>query len=335
MAEKSSDIVITSHISPDPDSIASVLSTYSVLISKYPNKKIRIIYTGGLFSDFNMFEYFDQIEFVSDIAEHLAESDLLIMLDGGQYSRFTRSSESIETFLGKRICIDHHSSPPDAFDLGLISPLATSTSELIYRTFCADKEIDKTLAETFLLGILGDTGNLSYVKPSQTETFIIVKRLTEAAQVSIDELQARYSSIPKQAMSIVGEFLKNVKYHYLPDWPGFSATFIDRRFIADGGYQEGDVAFAKDIYTALFLRKIKDYPWGFVIVPHQNGDCRISFRSNPNSVNVLEISQQMQLGGGHIRAAGGTFKHDQEDLSPTDCMNLVLEWIKSHKPAIE
>ena len=44
--------------------------------------------------------------------------------------------------------------------------------------------------------------------------------------------------------------------------------------------------------------------------------------------------ERMKLGGGHDRAAGGTFKRADGDVSVKDSVEKVLSWIKNNKPAI-
>ena len=159
LVSDSKSIVITSHTSPDDDSVGSTLSVFSYISNKFSNKKIRMIYTGERVSRYNYFKNYDKVEFFLDMADNLADCDLLIGLDGSQFERFSRKPELLKQFSGKTICIDHHGSPIDKFDLELVLPQTSSTSEIIYTKFYRDSEMPHEVAETLLLGILGDTGN--------------------------------------------------------------------------------------------------------------------------------------------------------------------------------
>src|SRR3972149_3444810 len=130
--KNSKNICITAHLSPDEDSIASVLAMYSFLKSEFKNKNIRILYTGKRVENYDWLLNYKRIEFVKDIDEFIPKFDVLIMLDGSQYHRFTHFPESLDLFKGKKICIDHHSSPIDSFDLSLVVPSLPSCSEIIY-----------------------------------------------------------------------------------------------------------------------------------------------------------------------------------------------------------
>lgn len=178
LIDKSPSIIITSHISPDDDSIASVLSMYSIISNYTTNVDIRIVYTGKMGEEsikrYCHFSNFEKIEFTNDLVENIKSGDTVIFLDGSQYARFTNQPEKIgdNNIL---ICIDHHSSPSDNFTLQFIESSIPSNAENIYRIFFSEKEPSVEIAKCLLLGILGDTGGLRYVRPNQSETFLITK----------------------------------------------------------------------------------------------------------------------------------------------------------------
>lgn len=334
LADEAKDIVITSHRSPDGDSIASVLSIYWLLKENYPKKKIQILYTGEATNRYKYFKNFNKIKFTPDIADAIKTTDLLICLDGSQYNRFSYKPEELATKPKKTICIDHHSSPIDKFDLTLVDNNQPSNVQIIYSLFHQNKKIDKKLAEIYLLGILSDTGNFAYLKPHQTDTLLIAKKLLEAGKIEIQVLQAQYDTVSTRIFKIVQEFIKNTQYHQVNNWPNFQASFIDRDFKNENKYTDNEVSEASHIYMAQYLRKIRNHPWGFVISPKLNGDCGLSGRSLPGSVSNRDMSERMGIGGGHDRAAAGDFKKKDKDLKPEDCLKQVLTWMKNNKPVL-
>lgn len=333
LVNKANKTVITAHESPDDDSIGSVLSVCEILTTKYPSKSIRIIYSGEPEGKYRIFKNYDKIEFVPDLAEEISEIDLLIVLDGSQFSRFSKQPEKLRA-IPNIICIDHHSSPIDGFALSLVSPAYPSCSEIIYLALCTDFEVSRELAEIFMLGILGDTGNFTYLKPHQTETLTTAKRLLEISKIEIQEFQSRYRTISKQVFDVIQELIKNTSYSSASGWPNFQYAFVEEVSRIKGECTDSEVSEASHIYMSHYLRTIKDHPWGFVITPKLNGDCGISSRSLPKSVSVRDMMERMKLGGGHDRAAGGTFKKVGGDVSAKDCVEKVLSWINNNKPAI-
>lgn len=333
LVNQANKIIITAHESPDEDSIASVLSVYDILSHRYPKKNIRIIYSSEPEDKFRIFKNYDKIEFVTDLADEISGTDLLILLDGSQFSRFTKQPEKIKAILNT-ICIDHHSSPIDEFTLSLVSPTYPSCSEIIYLALCSTLQVSKELAEIFMLGILGDTGNFTYLKPHQTDTLATAKKLLEISKIEIQEFQSRYRTISKRVFDVLQELIKNTNYSSANDWPNFQYASVERDFKDKGGYADSDISEASHIYMSHYLRTIEDYPWGFVITPKLNGDCGVSGRSLPKSVSVRDMMERMKLGGGHDRAAGGTFKKVGDDVNVKDCVGKVLSWIKNNKPVI-
>jgi len=330
LIQEATEIVVTGHESPDEDSIGSVLSTYEILVTRYPKKKIRIIYSSDPEPRFRIFKNYDKIEFVSDIAYELKNTDLLIFLDGSQYSRFSKYPEKLQK-VPTTICIDHHSSPIDEFTLTLVLPAYPSCTEIIYLVLCQDYPVSKELAEIFLMGILGDTGNFTYIKPHQTETLATTKKLLEISEIEIQEFQSRYRTISQKTFLVIQELIKNTRYSCGGDWPDFQYSYIDRDFTEGGKYTDSEISEGNHIYMSNYLRMITGYSWGFVITPKGNGDCGISGRSLPNSVSVRDLMEKMKIGGGHDRASGGKFK-DKSDSKK--CIEEVLNWISSNKPVI-
>lgn len=340
--DKAKRLCITAHISPDEDSMASLLAAYRLLTDRYPEKEVGVIYGTERIPRYETFQNFDRIEFVKDIADHLDDFDLLVCLDGSQYHRFTARPEALKTFQGKKICIDHHSSPVDEFDLSIIAPRASSTAEIIYLTIGNDEDIDKELAEIFLVGILGDTGNFTYLRPDQTGTLMTAKKLIETGQIEIAALQSRYRTIPPRLLILIRKFLENTQFHRVKNgldklavsWPDFQTSFITREFAEKQGFTDKEIAEAGAIYIASYIRAITGYSWGFVVTPRTNGQVSISFRSLPGSVNVREVAERMGIGGGHDLAAGGTFREEGRPLDSEECLEKVLEWLKENKPVI-
>jgi nanoRNase/pAp phosphatase (c-di-AMP/oligoRNAs hydrolase) len=334
LIESAQSIVITAHISPDDDSIASVLSTHAILTKKYPKKNIRVVYTGDIVERYNTFSSFSVIEFVDDISNHLAGVDTVVLLDVSKYSRVSNLPDMVSQ-VPTRICIDHHASPPAEFTLALIEPNYSSNAELLYMIFEAEQYLDKNLSELFLLGILGDTGNLTFIDGTQTQVFSIVKKLVEVGNIRIDSFLSRYRTIPKRIMPLLQEFVKNTQYIDISGWPTMQYSFVGREFAQLGRYSDEDMSAASHIYMGQYLPRIEKQEWGVVFSPRNDGSVRMSSRSMSGSVNVRIFSESLGNGGGHDRASGASFKN--EDNTPVEvnsCIQRVLEFMKNSKPVL-
>lgn len=329
----SQNILITSHISPDDDSISSVLSVYMILLEKFPTKNIRIAYSNEPIVRYNVFKYFEKIEFMNDTSEIIDSIDLIIALDGNGNHRFTKTPEKFE---GKKtICIDHHDTQKNSYTLALIDPKSPATAELIYKIFDGEYTLTKELAEIFLLGILGDTGNFRYLKPYQAETLSITKKLIDAGNIYIDTFQSTYSTISAREFSLIQVLIQNTKYGEITGWPAYQYTSIDRSTIEKGMYTDNEISAASHIYMSYYLRTITGYSWGFVITPRKDGGCRVSFRSLPQSVSVSDMAERMGIGGGHIRASGASFKMVDKPVDSNEAIAKIEAWMSTNAPVLE
>jgi phosphoesterase RecJ-like protein len=330
LVSSSKSIVITSHTSPDDDSVGSTLSVYSYISIKFPDKKVRMLYTGEKLDRYNYFKNYDKIEFFPDMANNLGDCDLLIGLDGSQFERYSRKPEILKEFKGKTICIDHHSSPVDSYNLSLILPNASSTSEIIYKEFFENSGLPNEVAESLLLGILGDTGNFVFLKPHQSHVFETAKKLQDVLQIDIQDFEAKYSLSSPRVFELVKLLLLNTQYGKVKNWPMFMYTYLSLENVSSDNYTDTEISDASHWYMSTYLRMIDGYPWGFVVSPKSDGRCGISFRSLPGSVNTRSISERMKIGGGHDRASGGTFKKVDKVVIPEDCIQKVFDWLKQN-----
>ena len=330
---KSEKIVISSHISPDDDSISSILSMY-YYITKFLDispKKVRMINAGKRSDRWDVFKNYTKIEFVGDLEDYLDNKTLLILLDGSDWNRFSHD-EKIKDFGGKVICIDHHPNPEDIHDLHLIIDDGTvsSCSEIIYRLFLRDKKIDKNMAKAVLLGILGDSGNFAFINPKNSEGLVIAKEIIDKGDISLNSFIASYESVSFEVFKAISLFMNNSKIVKVGNWPDFILSFITEEQIKDMGFNNLDIGSAKEIFANDFLRMVRDITWGVVIKPVDNY-FSFSLRSLPESVNCRIIMEKTGWGGGHDHAAGGDIKAKTID----EAIKKFTDWLEKNKPVYE
>ena len=326
-------IALTTHHSPDEDAIGSIMAMSQIIKQRRPDAVLALAITGEPVTRFVPFPFFADIRFVADIADRISDTDLIIYLDGGQFHRFSHEPERLASAGAKTICLDHHRSSPEDFDLAIIVPEEPATCSLLYQLFDDDIKLEKRLAEALLLGILGDTGNFAHLKPHQSDILLIAKKLIEVAEVSIDEFQARYRGISQRVFKLIQGLVKNTAFHETAGWPNWQSSFLPRAIVNEDNYTDNEISEASHIYLGHYIRTIKNYPWGLTVTPDLNDDCGISVRSLPGSTNARELMEQLSLGGGHDRAAGGTFKAAPGQMLESEaCLKQIEEWLTSNKP---
>lgn len=336
LAKRNARIIIACHKSPDDDAIGSLLSMYDFLKEKYPDKYISMVISG---QPRNRWEYFagsNEINFVHDLAERLSEADLLILLDGSEYSRFTEAPEKVANFEGEIICLDHHGSPPDKFALSLIDTGATSVCEMIYKIFYDSRPtIKKEVAETMLLGILGDTGRFEYINAENSGVFLTAERLVREGDISIQKMRAEYSSYEEKDLEVLREYMNSIKIvKDIGNWPPLAVISISRKALEGKNYTDAEGSNGKNIVTGLFATRIKESPWGIIFQPVTDGGVKFSFRSRPGGPNVRVIAEALGVGGGHDHASGGKFKKDEVTMEASDALKILTDWMRENKAVI-
>ncbi|HET7098717.1 MAG TPA: DHH family phosphoesterase [Patescibacteria group bacterium] len=302
----SASIVISSHKSPDDDSISSVLSIHKYL-TDYLNiakDKIKIIYTGDRTSKWKYFPRYKEVHFVEDIFDNLNDEATLIIVDGSSWDRFSRKSQT-DGFDGYTICIDHHPHLKNKHNLHIVDPERTSVAEMIYKLFYANRRLDKEICELLMLGILGDTGNFRFLSPQNADVFTIAGRLTSEGGLNIDSFLNSYQKINEETYSCLINLMRNSEIRDVKGWPKFLTAFVSRKDMEAEGLDDNSIGEASQIFTT-YLRSLDGVDWGFVVTPRSHDNTNtVSFRSSPGSVCVRKIAEDMKIGGGHDRAAGG------------------------------
>jgi phosphoesterase RecJ-like protein len=329
--ENADSIVVSSHISPDDDSISTVLAVYYYLVNylRIDEKKIRMLITGDKLLTWKYFDNFDEIEFVDDIYGNIKDKDLAIFTDGSGWKRFSRREE-IKKLKGDTICIDHHPNPEDKFNLHLVVKEATSCAELIYKLFYESEELDPKICEILFLGISGDTGNFKFLKPTDSGVFLIAERLLREGKFDIQTLQSKYKNISTKVFMVLVKIMANSKIMEIPGWPKFMMSWIDTNYAIEASLTDRDISDASSLFTQ-YLRGVEDITWGVVATPRLHDHATsLSLRSLPGSVSVRVVMEMTKFGGGHDRAAGGKVYNKE----PEEALKYLQDWMEKNSPIL-
>lgn len=328
---KSERVLLSAHMSPDDDSISSVLGMKWYLEFKYPNKLFDIVYPGKATNRWQYFEGYDQIKFVDDVGDSINDYDTLILFDVSSYSRVIKDTQKIKGFKGNSICIDHHKNQPDSFTIDYVDTNNPACSFLLFELFYNGIEnIPARICEVILLGILGDTGSFTYIQPSQAYVLSCAQRLITEGNISIQALKARYMQYDIEVFKIMQILMSNFKIMEIGEWGKFSITFIDRAECSLITTNDLAVSAACHIFVDTYSKSIKGVNWGMVYYPKfEIDEFAASFRSLPQGVNVRVIAQAMNIGGGHDLASGGKFPNA---VKAEECILKVTAWLNINNP---
>ncbi|MHA2054916.1 MAG: DHH family phosphoesterase [Candidatus Hodarchaeales archaeon] len=326
--KEAKSIAITSHVFPDDDSIASVMAVYYYLTKKLiVNANVNILYTGKSPNRWKKWSQFKNFKFVEDVESHLAKHDLLIILDGSGWKRFSYQ-ENVRKYRGTTICIDHHPKPADTFNYHIIGNQYSSTCEVIYEMFFKKSKLSKEICEILLMGIYGDTGHFTFMKSGRTQVFKVAARLINEGDIDMEQLLSKYSGLSWRVFQVFSELVTNTERMEVDGWPKFIISTISRELQRKNKYTDNEMNEARQHYYT-YLKSMDNYTWGFIAIPLKTG-VKVSGRSRPGSVSLRDIMERLEIGGGHNQAASGVIKVKDVDKA----INYVIDWIKKNKPLI-
>ena len=297
------NVVVLSHTNPDGDALGSSLAWAEALRQR--GHKVTCIVP-------NRFPYYlewmsgleDMVIFKCDeeyrAAAAVAEAELIFCLDFHSLHRLDAPlSELIASnTTARRILIDHHLDPPQAFDIMFSYPDASSTSYLVYKVIEAlwgAQSVTAKQAEVLYVGMMTDTGNFSF------------SHLTPDLYMSLAVLCATGINIPQIYNNVYNSFTEgrarlfgytiNRKMKTLRKGTVAYMSLTEaemRRFWFQQGDNEGFVNYP------LTIKKMR---MSAIFTEHTDF-IRVSLRSRGN-VDVNLFANRYFNGGGHKNAAGG------------------------------
>ena len=305
----SKHIIITSHKSPDGDSVGSSLSLFYFLKNMgvssticHPDKMSSYLkWLNGTESILT----FDENE--SDVKSKFEVADLIFCLDYNHPSRIGKMQELLVNSDAKKIMIDHHQDPnTDFVDILFSDSNNSSTSQMIYELIEELGEtglIDENVGTPMYCGIMTDTGSFRF--PSTTaKTHLIIASLIEKGikNAKVHENTFDTNSISK--LKLNGYAIAN-KLVILPN-SNVGYISLSQKELTDFGYTKGDTEGLVNVVLGITGIKMAAF------FKEDSGYVKISFRSKGDTfVNVL--SNENFSGGGHVYAAGGKFDGKLED----------------------
>ena len=314
--EESERIFITSHISPDPDAITSVLLLGLTLRANYPNKRIGMFLEEEPARDLQMLNGYENIIFgaIFDEAAKL-KPDLFIMLDVANFNRISRAEgpkirATLKDNGAKTVIFDHHQETGrDDADL-YINEQLPATVQQVYKTILENLKLSKPpgYADMTMLGILSDTNRFKYQNPHHRQTFELVSDLIDAG-ARIEKLEYAAERYTRDDLKVLAEFLKNIK----EEPQGYTYSFLGDVFVSRWRAKNQPFSAIKngsDLFVNNYIRNVGDSFWGFCVYnEYPSGEQVYSarFRAVEGSGDMSKLAGKLG-GGGHKGAAGAKFE---------------------------
>jgi len=300
LLDKSKEIVIVTHWSPDGDAMGSSLGLYNYLIQKQHH--VTVItpndYPAFLFWMQGNDKVIDFSATPNPAKKAVAKADLIFCLDFNALGRIDSLGEEVGKSKAKKCIIDHHPQPEDFADYMLHTVKTSSTCELVYDFIVLmgdQKLINKDVSNCLYAGIMTDTGSFRFPSTS-SKTHRVIADLIEAGAEHSEIHNRIYDNNTEDKLRLLGySFVEKlvVLKQYGTAFFSLSAAELSR-FNYRKGDTEGLVNYALSIEGIYFG----------VFIVERDGKVKLSFRSRGN-FDVNKFARANFSGGGHANAAGG------------------------------
>lgn len=296
----SSHIVITSHKSPDGDSIGS-----SVGLLRFIEKlgKKAVICHPDAAPDFLQWLDLSSILLMSTepdkVKSAFEKADLIFCLDYNGTDRIGDMQHLLESSSSKKIMIDHHLNPQDFAFITVSETAVCSTAQLIVELIVQsgnEKILDAAIGTPLYLGILTDSGSFRF--PSvQPRTHELLGKLL-AAGVPHHLIHENLNDNNTASRLRLQGFALSEKLEILEEQKVAIISLTNDELIKYN-YQKGDTDSLAN--QALSIKGIK----AAILFSERDGLIKISFRSKGSENPVNGLAAEHFNGGGHANASGG------------------------------
>ena len=316
--DQAKSILITSHKSPDGDSVGCSVGLYQYL--KKLNKTVQICHPDNAPHFLTWIKGSeDIISFENDsdkVRDCFFKSDLIFCLDYNASYRLCSDMEKLlDDSTANKILIDHHPNPSINAVVSISDVSRSSTSELICELIDSIGDaalIDHLISEPLYAGMITDTGSFRYPSVSSRThdiVSILLKSGIDHSMVhsniydtnSIDRLKLRSFAVCN-------------KMEILDHYP-LGIISLTKEELERYNFQKGDTEGLVNVILSVEGVKIG------VILIEKGGCIKMSFRSK-EQYYVNEFANKYFSGGGHKYAAGG-----MSELSIDDTINKLKSLI--------
>ncbi|MCC6475742.1 bifunctional oligoribonuclease/PAP phosphatase NrnA [bacterium] len=294
------EILISSHMRPDPDAIGSVLALRE-MVETFGGRPVCILEDDCPTRCLSL-PGAKEIRTARELGQ-VSQYSRVIVVDSGSRTRIG----IVEQFIATDALVanlDHHISNTRFGAINLVDTDAAASGELLF-DLCHELQVKvtKSLATNMLAGVLTDTGRFRHSNTSPRSLQIAAELVEAGADISALTEQLYYA-IPEEDVRATGRILDTLQMHANGR---ISTMHVPVRDSVEDPDNIIDIGRAiNGVEVAVLLSEMKD------------GRIRASLRSN-SYVNVSEIAAAFG-GGGHERAAGfrmsGTIESVERRLLP-------------------
>jgi len=286
--------VLSTHINPDGDGLGSELALAAFLRQR--GLRVAVINSDPVP---RLYAFLDPRGDIltpeAPAARRALETcELFFAIDNGTLSRMGALQEWIRATRARRICIDHHASQDDVWDLRLIDESACSTGTLVHRLIrTLGGRLSPEQATALYVALITDTGYFRFAR-TDASTYHLAAELLEAG---VDPVQVYHQVYERNSLAyirLLGVALGSVRTEAQGRVGWVSLT--RQQILEAGGEQEDTSEIVNSVLTVEGVRVallFKELP---------GPRTKVSLRSK-GELDVNALARRLG-GGGHRNAAG-------------------------------
>ena len=292
--KSSKNILLTSHVNPDGDTLGSMCGLYALIEANY-KKRCDMLAVSKISK---MYEHIPNVNLVRQLADYdlSREYDLVINLDVAAIDRIC-DGQTLYHKAKHTVNIDHHKTNIRYAEQNYVEDDASSAAEVVYGIAKdLNWKINLDAANSLYVGILTDTGSFRFDNTT-SRCLEFVSEMVNLGVKPSEQYKYVYESNPKN-MVLFQAYCLNKAVFLDNDKIAYTTVYKKdmEKFSAEEDYTEG---------LTEKLRAIASTQIAFVAKEMNNGWTKISMRSKNRDIS--SVCEKFD-GGGHTLAAGCTIK---------------------------
>jgi len=298
LINKSSNILLTTHIKPDGDACGAIAAMVDVLTAL--GKKVSPILLSPL-PEWYEFLFTDKVPILGQdisiqqlIEGQFTEPDLIMIVDTNSYDQLLQFDQYLKHSDKPILVIDHHVTADGLGDVELIDTIAAAASLIVFDFLkYAGWQITEKIARSLFVGIAADTGWFQFGN-TDSRVFHSSAELI-AAGVNLTQIyHDLYQNLSFKRFRLMIAMLDTLELHF----DGRFAT----QHILQRDFERTGAAYTDTENLIDECRRLSTVEAAALFVELADGRVKCSLRST-GTIDVRKIAQSFG-GGGHKMAAG-------------------------------
>ena len=285
---------LLTHVNADGDGLGSQMALCGFLRSR--GKQARMINNEPVSANYRFLALAPSVEVHpnGDSGKFVEDADGILVLDNGSLERLGSLVPHVQASRATKVCIDHHETRDDCWDLEVIDRDASASGEIVHEIIrVMNGDLSREMAEAIYVSLITDTGHFRFSKTRPLSHRIAASLLEKG--IRPDEIfQKIYENQPEGFIRLMGHALLGVQRAV---GGALAWTVLDREVQEKFGVASEDTGpiintmlSIKGVRAALLFKELED------------GKVKVSLRSK-DEVDVHGLALR-HGGGGHLHAAG-------------------------------